>query len=133
MGQPVKIVDLARNLILLSGLKPDHDINIEFTGMRPGEKLYEELSSLLEDTVPTDHEKDRIFVGNGVPEEDVKTWLSSLRRICETRDTGRLVVALKELVLDYNPSTHLLRRIIEPDVFLPSQKDDASDHAGVHA
>jgi FlaA1/EpsC-like NDP-sugar epimerase len=113
MGQPVKIVDLARNLILLSGLKPDHDIAIEFTGMRPGEKLYEELSTLLEDTVPTDHEKVRIFVGNGVPEVDVQTWLASLHQICKTRDTGRLVVALKELVLDYNPSTHLLRRVLD--------------------
>jgi FlaA1/EpsC-like NDP-sugar epimerase len=133
MGQPVKIVDLARNLILLSGLKPDRDIKIEFTGMRPGEKLYEELSSLLEDTVPTDHEKVRIFVGNGVPEEDVQTWLKSLRRICEARETGRLVVALKELVLDYNPSTHLLRRILEHDAFIPSEPHDASDHAGIHA
>jgi FlaA1/EpsC-like NDP-sugar epimerase len=101
--------------------------------MRPGEKLYEELSSLLEDTVPTDHKKVRIFVGNGVPEEDVQTWLNSLRRICESRDTGSLVVALKELVLDYNPSTHLLRRILEHDPFLPSEKSDASDHAGIHA
>ena len=65
MGEPVKIVDLARNLILLSGLKPDEDIKIEFTGMRPGEKLYEELSTLLEDTVPTAHEKIRIYMGNG--------------------------------------------------------------------
>ena len=115
MGQPVKIVDLARNLILLSGLKPDYDIAIEFTGMRPGEKLYEELSTLLEDTVPTDHEKIRIFVGNGMPDGDVQTWLSSLRGICEARDTSHLVVALKELVPDYNPSTHLLRRILDPD------------------
>jgi FlaA1/EpsC-like NDP-sugar epimerase len=113
MGQPVKIVDLARNLVLLSGLKPDDDIRIEFTGMRPGEKLYEELSSLMEDTVPTLHEKVRIFIGNGHPEVDVHTWIDSLSRICALRDTSRLVVAIKELVLDYNPSTHLLRRILD--------------------
>jgi FlaA1/EpsC-like NDP-sugar epimerase len=112
MGQPVKIVDLARNLILLSGLRPDEDIKIEFTGMRPGEKLYEELSTLLEDTVSTEHEKIRIFMGNGMPERDIQGWLNSLHEICEARDTGRLVVALKEIVLDYSPSTHLLKRVI---------------------
>ena len=67
MGQPVKIVDLARHLILLSGLRPEEDIKIEFTGTRPGEKLSEELTTMLEDTVPSKHEKIRIFVGNGVP------------------------------------------------------------------
>ena len=113
MGQPVKIVDLARNLILLSGLRPDEDIKIEFTGMRPGEKLYEELSTLLEDTVPTEHEKIRIFMGDGMLERDIQGWLDSLHEICETRDTGRLVVALKEIVLDYSPSTHLLKRVIK--------------------
>jgi FlaA1/EpsC-like NDP-sugar epimerase len=114
MGEPVKIVDLATNLILLSGLKPDDDIKIEFTGMRPGEKLYEELSTMLEDTVPTAHEKIRIFVGNGMPEGDMLAWLDYLREICQSRDTGRLVVALKEIVLDYSPSTHLLKRVIAP-------------------
>jgi FlaA1/EpsC-like NDP-sugar epimerase len=113
MGEPVKIVDLARNLILLSGLRPDEDIKIEFTGMRPGEKLYEELSTLLEDTVPTVHEKIRIFVGNGMPEGDMLTWLRFLREICEMRDAGRLLLTLKEIVLDYSPSAHLLKRIIE--------------------
>jgi FlaA1/EpsC-like NDP-sugar epimerase len=112
MGQPVKIVDLARNLILLSGLRPDEDIRIEFSGTRPGEKLYEELSTLLEDTIPTVHEKVRIFVGNGMPEDDMLTWLETLRNICDTRDTGRLVLALKEIVPDYSPSTDLLKRII---------------------
>jgi len=114
MGEPVKIVDLARNLILLSGLRPDEDIKIDFTGMRPGEKLYEELSTMLEDTVPTAHEKIRIFVGNGMPEGDMQTWLGSLREVCESRDVGRLVLALRETVLDYSPSTHLLKRMIEP-------------------
>jgi FlaA1/EpsC-like NDP-sugar epimerase len=114
MGQAVKIVDLARNLILLSGLRPNEDIKIEFTGMRPGEKLFEELSSLLEDTVPTKHEKIRIFMGNIQSERDIQSWLDSLHGICEARDTGRLVVALKEIVLDYSPSTDLLKRVIQP-------------------
>jgi len=113
MGEPVKIVDLARNLILLSGLRPEEDIKIEFTGIRPGEKLYEELSSLLEDTVPTEHEKIRIFVGNGMPEEDLEETLDRLRKICETRNVGRLLVALKEIVLDYSPSAELLKRVVE--------------------
>jgi FlaA1/EpsC-like NDP-sugar epimerase len=112
MGQPVKIVDLARNLILLSGLKPEDDIKIQFTGMRPGEKLYEELTTLLEDTVPTEHEKVRIFMGDNTSEEDLETWLGSLREICRNRNVGLLAVALKELVLDYNPSAHLLKRIV---------------------
>ena len=113
MGEPVKIVDLARNLILLSGLKPDEDIQIQFTGMRPGEKLYEELSSMLEDTVPTTHEKIRIFIGNGLSEVDVLAALEGLREICRTRDAGALVVALKEIVLDYIPSANILKRDLE--------------------
>jgi FlaA1/EpsC-like NDP-sugar epimerase len=113
MGEPVKIVDLARNLILLSGLRPDQDIKIQFTGMRPGEKLYEELSTMLEDTAPTAHEKIRIFVGNGMPEGDMLTWLGCLREACTARDVGRLVLALKEIVLDYSPSAHLLKRVIQ--------------------
>lgn len=116
MGQPVKIVNLARNLILLSGLKPGEDIKIEFTGMRPGEKLCEELSTLFEESVPTDHEKIRIFAGNGTPEVDVRLWLESLRKICDARDLGRAVVALKDMVGDYSPGADLLRRIVElPD------------------
>jgi FlaA1/EpsC-like NDP-sugar epimerase len=112
MGEPVKIVDLARNLILLSGLRPDEDIKIEFTGMRPGEKLYEELSTLLDETVPTTHEKIRIHTGNGLPEGEMAEWLGRLRAVCESRDLGWLMVTLKEIVLDYSPSAHLLRRVI---------------------
>jgi FlaA1/EpsC-like NDP-sugar epimerase len=113
MGEPVKIVDLARNLILLSGRKPEEEIKLQFTGMRPGEKLYEELNTLIEDTAPTAHEKVRIFIGNGMPEGDMLEWLDSLREICRARDTGRLIVALKEIVLDYSPSAHLLKRAID--------------------
>jgi len=114
MGQPVKIADLARDLILLSGLKPEKDIRIEFTGMRPGEKLCEELSTLFEDTVPTDHNKIRVYAGNATLHQDLESWLDSLKEICATRDLGRLVMVLKETVLDYNPSTDLLKRVIGP-------------------
>jgi FlaA1/EpsC-like NDP-sugar epimerase len=120
MGEPVKIVDLARNLILLSGLRPDDDIKIEFTGMRPGEKLYEELSTMQEETIPTTHEKISIFVGAGLPDEDMILWLDRLREICAARDTGRLVLALKSIVLDYSPSTALLTRVISPPSSIPS-------------
>jgi FlaA1/EpsC-like NDP-sugar epimerase len=112
MGEPVKIVDLARNLILLSGLKPGEDVKIEFSGMRPGEKLYEELNTMDEDSAPTAHEKIRIFIGNGMPDADILGWLEDLREICRSRDTGRLVIALKEIVLDYSPSANLLKRAI---------------------
>jgi FlaA1/EpsC-like NDP-sugar epimerase len=113
IGEPMKIVDLARNMIQLAGLKPDEDIKIEFTGVRPGEKLFEELTSLLDDTVPTDHEKVRIFVGNLKPQFDVDRWLQSLTAICVARDTAWLVAALKEMVIDYVPSPYLLEKIAE--------------------
>jgi FlaA1/EpsC-like NDP-sugar epimerase len=129
MGEPVKIVDLARNLILLSGLKPDEDIKIEFTGMRPGEKLYEELSTMLEDTAPSAHEKIRIYTGNGMPAGDMVAWIDYLREICQAREAGRLVVALKEIVLDYNPSTHLLKRVIEPRRLVEAHRRRASSAA----
>lgn len=57
MGVPVKIIDLAKELVILSGLKLNKDIQVEFTGLRPGEKLYEELFSNMEETIPTSHNK----------------------------------------------------------------------------
>jgi FlaA1/EpsC-like NDP-sugar epimerase len=59
MGEPVKIVDLARQMIELSGFKPEEDIKIEFTGLRPGEKLYEEPIHEMENVEPTSHPKVR--------------------------------------------------------------------------
>src|SRR6185295_1470366 len=69
MGKPVRILDLARQLILLSGLKPDEDIRIELTGLRPGEKLFEELNLADERTVPTRHEKIHAYTGACLPYE----------------------------------------------------------------
>ncbi len=109
MGEPVKIVDLARNLIVLSGLKPDEDIRIEFTGMRPGEKLYEELTSADEEHLPTEHEKILIFSGNGISPGSMRAYLDELQEICLTRDISELVLLLKEVIPEYNPSGELIK------------------------
>jgi FlaA1/EpsC-like NDP-sugar epimerase len=111
MGDPVKIVDLARNLILLSGLRPDEDIRIEFTGTRPGEKLYEELSHLDEGTVATQHEKVRVFAAHAIKQPNMPACLSDLREGCATRDASMLVLALKCAIPDYSPSEHILARV----------------------
>jgi FlaA1/EpsC-like NDP-sugar epimerase len=116
MGEPVRIQDLARNLILLSGLKPDIDIRIEFSGIRPGEKLYEELSGTDEDTVSTRHAKIRVFTGKGPGPDAVSRCLESLRRSTNERDAAGVLLALKELAPDYNPSSFLLRKALKSRV-----------------
>jgi FlaA1/EpsC-like NDP-sugar epimerase len=116
MGEPVRIQDLARNLILLSGLKPDVHIRIEFSGLRPGEKLYEELSGIEEDTVSTRHTKIRIFTGSGPSQEMISRCLEDLRRSTEARDAAGVVLSLKELAPDYNPSSFLLRKAFKARV-----------------
>jgi FlaA1/EpsC-like NDP-sugar epimerase len=90
MGEPVRIMDLAETLITLSGLKPHEDIQIIETGMRPGEKLYEELSFETEATVPTSHPK--IFINRlDTPEpETVRTALKVLARLVRERNEDEL-------------------------------------------
>jgi FlaA1/EpsC-like NDP-sugar epimerase len=111
MGQRVKIVDLATNMILLSGLEPEKDIRIQFSGVRPGEKLYEELSAYEEGTAPTDHEKIKVFCGVGRPWNEVEARLNGIRTSCETRDIQELVILLRDLVPEYTPSTFVLEQV----------------------
>ena len=112
MGEPVYILDLARRMILLSGLEPDFDIRIEFSGMRPGEKLCEELSAYEENTVPTPHAQIRVFTGRGVARETLGRCLRELRQSVEMRDAAGAVLSLKELIPEYNPSTFVLGRAL---------------------
>ena len=116
MGEPVRIQDLARNLILLSGLKPDVDIRIEFSGIRPGEKLYEELNGMEEDTIPTGHAKIRVFTGKGASQDTISRCLEELRRSTDARDAAGVVLSLKELAPDYNPSSFVLREAFKARV-----------------
>jgi FlaA1/EpsC-like NDP-sugar epimerase len=110
MGEPVRIVDLARKMIVLSGYRPGADIAIAYTGVRPGEKLFEELQATDEMTAPTRHPQIRIFTGPAPSEGALEESLRQMERAVETRDVGRAILCLKELIPDYNPSGVLLRR-----------------------
>jgi FlaA1/EpsC-like NDP-sugar epimerase len=103
MGELVRIVDLAQNLILLSGLRPDVDIKIEFSGVRPGEKLYEELNGDDENLVGTHHEKISVFAGATKARADLESHLREFRNHCANRDRERLLQELKALVTEYTP------------------------------
>jgi FlaA1/EpsC-like NDP-sugar epimerase len=105
-------MDLARNLILLSGLRPNEDIRIEFTGIRPGEKLYEELHTFEESILPTRHEKVKIFTGPSLGYGEMTEPLETLRQICAMRDVAKIILQLKEIVPEYNPSSHVLQRAL---------------------
>ena len=101
MGEPVKILDLAKNLITLSGLEPDVDIKIEFTGLRPGEKLYEEI--LMDEEGLTDTNKDKIYIGQpiDVDEGELFDKLKYLKYVADMEDEVEVRYAMKNLVPTY--------------------------------
>jgi FlaA1/EpsC-like NDP-sugar epimerase len=101
MGEPVKIVDLARDMIELCGLVPGEDIEIQFTGLRPGEKLFEELSVSDENADKTRHSK--IFVGRGRTHDfdQVTDYLLWLRKVVESGRPDLIAGALAKLVPEY--------------------------------
>lgn len=105
MGEPIKILDLAREMIRLSGREPDVDIPIVFSGLRPGEKLFEELLGAEEGSEPTEHA--RIFKARNPkvqPDEETFHKIEELINGCrEQRDRGRIVSGLMEIVPTYRP------------------------------
>ena len=103
MGKPVKIIDLARQLIELSGLKPDEDIEIEFVGLRPGEKLFEELSYQGENITKTNHPKIMRFVSEPLPLRQVRESLAMLTRELHQAEPSHLKMLLKQAVPEYQP------------------------------
>lgn len=101
MGEPVKIVDLAKGLIQLQGLTPDVDIKIEFTGLREGEKMYEELLMDEESTLPTDNQSIMISTGQEISYDQVASKLDELENALSATD-GEAIRMLEQAVPTYH-------------------------------
>ncbi len=101
MGESVKIVDLARDLITLSGFRPDEDIEIKFSGMRPGEKLFEELSIEGENMKPTKHPKIGVWQNIPMDREQLYKAIDELIAVAPTQDHDLVVKHIKKLIPEY--------------------------------
>jgi FlaA1/EpsC-like NDP-sugar epimerase len=133
MGEMVRIVDLARNMIRLAGFEPDEDIEIRFTGLRPGEKLYEELMLDDENMLPTHHQKIAIFQAREVDAPTIERWLAKVSSMLATEaQNGRLDQMLLEqlvhLVPEYRP-----QRPAGPVVTTWPQKEATINRTAVRA
>ena len=108
MGEPIKILDLAQDLIRLSGLEVDRDIKIEFTGLEPGEKLYEELLTPQEGVTATKHQ--RIFVAQleQIGERQLISQIEELSQLADALDSEGIVSKFQELVPTYEPNRSFL-------------------------
>ncbi|EDY84942.1 Polysaccharide biosynthesis protein [Verrucomicrobiia bacterium DG1235] len=103
MGEPIKIYDLAKQMIKLSGLRIDEDIEIKFTGLRPGEKLYEELQHEQETLEITENEKVFRFTGRKSNEQEVRNFLKELSPLLRSSDYNALKRKLNSFVPEYVP------------------------------
>jgi FlaA1/EpsC-like NDP-sugar epimerase len=104
MGKPVRIADMARDLIRLNGFEPDKDVSIRFIGLRPGEKLHEELITEAEGIVSTHHDKISVIRGNHCNFTSVNGHIDDLINAAHTFDTRLIKQKLKEIVPEYTPS-----------------------------
>jgi FlaA1/EpsC-like NDP-sugar epimerase len=122
MGKSVKIIELAKKMIRLSGLVPHQDIAIEFSGLRPGEKLYEELLNDLENTMPTHHEKIMVAQVREYHFQTINKHISELIKLsCEYKDR-QVVVKMKEIVPEFKSNNSIYEELdilVElPDKFI---------------
>ncbi|CAN2039097.1 O-antigen biosynthesis protein WbqV [Candidatus Magnetomoraceae bacterium gMMP-15] len=105
MGEPVRVVDMARDLIRLHGYEPERDIAIQYIGLRPGEKLYEELITEGEGIVKTEHEKIMVLRGNVCNFNLLQEQIDQLINISYTYDAKKIKEKLKEIVPEYMPES----------------------------
>ena len=130
MGSPVKIDTLARNLIRLSGLKPDEDIKIEYTGLRPGEKLYEEKLMAEEGLKTTDNKL--IHIGCPIP-FDTDRFLEELGELIDVayRNDSNIRSFVERIVPTYHP-TYNGQRVL-PDPVLQTERTEDQEKEAVPA
>ncbi|TMB40061.1 MAG: polysaccharide biosynthesis protein [Deltaproteobacteria bacterium] len=115
MGQPVRILDLARQMIRLSGFEPDEDIPIRFIGLRPGEKLHEELMTAEEEVAATQHDRIKVVRASGLQTwPDI--WLPRLQACVERGDVRAALKLLQTIIPAYRPSTLLATEMHAPEV-----------------
>jgi FlaA1/EpsC-like NDP-sugar epimerase len=115
MGESVKIVDLARKMIKLSGLEPDEDIKIEYAGLRPGEKLYEELLNNAENTLPTYHDKILIAQTRTIAFEQLSVQIDALIGPAKRQESVNDVVrAMKQLVPEFVSNNSEFEKLDKP-------------------
>lgn len=103
MGTPVRIAQMARDLIRLCGKEPDTEIEIKYTGLRPGEKLFEELITEGEGIVPTGHEKIMVLRGDGCSLQELEAPLARLKGYAQQHDAAGIKQVLQEVVAEYTP------------------------------
>jgi FlaA1/EpsC-like NDP-sugar epimerase len=111
MGSSVKIIDLARKMIMLSGLKEGKDINIVFTGLRPGEKLYEELLADHENTLPTHHSQILIGKVREYDYNEVKSIIDELIVSFKTQNNILIVQRMKDLVPEFKSNNSVFQKL----------------------
>ncbi len=113
MGASVKIVKLAQDLIKLLGHEPEKEILIKYTGLRPGEKLYEELITEGEGIVPTKHEKIMVLQGDGKTKQEMEELLSRLAKTAAFHDGHGIKEVLQDILPEYKPDLEAIS-IVEP-------------------
>ena len=111
MGDSVKIIDLAKKMITLSGLRVDRDIEIKYTGLRPGEKLYEELLNTDENTLTTHHPKILIAKLNTPSYAYIEVQINQMEEILNSGDNNKMVSKIKEVIPEYKSNNSIFEKL----------------------
>lgn len=111
MGESVRIYDLAEKMIRLSGLEPERDIQIKITGLRPGEKLYEEVLSDKETTLPTHHPQIMVAKVREYPRKEIVEKVNALVDLFNTQDNMLIVSRLKDIVPEYLSQNSIFQKL----------------------